>query len=72
MTTDQACCNYVEDEAIGNQFGSFIPSPCSDDYTEISLFQCIACRGQSVEYTIKAEPTKEYFTRMKGLIGIQT
>ena len=71
MTTDQACCNFVEDESIGSQYGSLIPSPCHDDFIEIQLFQCIACRGQAVEYTIKAEPTQEYFTNVKTLMKIQ-
>ena len=70
-TTDQACCNFVEDEAIGGVFGSFIPGPCADDHTEITLFQCIACRGEAVKYTIKAETSAGYFKRISKLQGIQ-
>lgn len=30
-TTDNACCNYVEDKMIGDDFSLFIPGPCVDN-----------------------------------------
>ena len=57
ITTEQSCCNFVVDDQIGAYFSSFLPGPCLGDYKEIEHFQCVACRGQSTSFTIKAEPT---------------
>ena len=53
--TDQACCNYVQDESIASRFSDFLPDPCEGDFAELSLFQCVACRSTAVKFTIKAE-----------------
>ena len=65
--TDQACCNYIQDAAIGDRFGSFIPSPCQGDNKELSLFTCIGCMSSAATFTIKAEATKEYIERIDFL-----
>jgi len=48
-TTETACCNYVEDVAIGGDYSNFIPEPCVDntEFKEIQIFMCFACRGAS-------------------------
>lgn len=70
-TTDQACCNYIEDDSVGGQFTSFIPSPCQGDHPEISNFMCFSCNGDSYQYVIKAEPTKNYVEAIKEMMTIQ-
>ena len=57
----------MHDDMIGSDFGSLIPSPCSDNYGEFNLFICMACRGDSAKYVVKAEPTKEYLEEIAFL-----
>lgn len=66
-TTDSACCNWMHDDTIGSEFNGFIPAPCSDDYGELNLFMCLACRGGAQKYVIKAEATKEYINEITQL-----
>lgn len=65
--TDQACCNYVQDESIASRFSDFLPDPCEGDFAELSLFQCVACRSTAIKFTIKAEASKNYLKIVNGL-----
>ena len=65
--TDQACCNYVQDESIAGTFSDFLPDPCEGDFAELSLFQCVACRSTAVKFTIKAEASQEYLKQINAL-----
>ena len=66
-TTDNACCNWMHDDAIGSHFQGFVPAPCQGDYSELQLFMCLACRGGAQKYVIKAEATKEYIDNVTFL-----
>lgn len=61
----------MQDEEIGGRYSSFIPGPCSSQHSELTLFQCIACQGVGIEYTIKSEATKTYAQRITKLMEIQ-
>ena len=55
-----ACCNYMQDDAIGSEFSSVIPEPCSGDYPELDHFICLPCMGTAYLFFKKAEVSKQY------------
>jgi hypothetical protein len=49
------------------------PSPCQEDskFKEIQIFMCLACRGASSSYVIKAEPTADYVNAVQKMMDVQ-
>jgi len=38
-TSTNACCNFIQDSNIGDQFGSLVPSSCTkNSFGEIKIF----------------------------------
>jgi hypothetical protein len=60
--TDEACCNFVQDNGITGKLDTIIPSACEGDHkNELKLLSCLGCRGEGAfKYTIKAEATGNY------------
>lgn len=73
FTTEHACCNYIEDQIIGDQFESLIPTPCLESHPELILFMCIGCSFQSFDskHFIKAEPTVNYIRSITKMMEVQ-
>jgi hypothetical protein len=71
-TSTNACCNFIQDANIDEQFGSLVPSSCTkSSFGEIKIFQCISCRAESLDYFIKANSSAAYFERAKKLFDVQ-
>jgi hypothetical protein len=71
-TSTNACCNFIQDSNINDEFGSLLPSSCTkSSFGEIKIFQCISCRAESLEYFIKANSSMAYFERAKRLFDVQ-
>lgn len=70
-TTQAACCNYIEDQTIGDRYSKFAPGPCSGDFTEIFLYSCLGCLGTTNDWVIKAEANEKYFTLVNELFKYQ-
>jgi hypothetical protein len=71
-TSDNACCNFKQDENIGGRISDFLPDACTKDgFGEITIFSCIPCRAEALEFYMKADPSEEYFQRAYDLFKVQ-
>ena len=69
--TRTACCNYLEDAAVGGRYEGFVPGPCIGDFKELQIFSCLGCNQDTNEYVLKAEASEKYVTTVSALQGHQ-